>query len=301
MRAIGANTLNNRDGQSIHARKPRASLSGEALVIGLFRWLLLIFWLLAVLLPLMIMVSAAFKSPAELATNPLGLPETWRWSNFTDAWERSSFGQSLFNSLLITGTTLTLLVLLGAMAAYPLARRINIVVKPIYLYFLAGIMVPFQLAMLPLYRLMLSLKLINNYAGAVAIYTAISLPLVIFLYVGFIKTINQELEDAAMVDGCNPFQTFWRIIFPLLSPVTATVIIVNSINIWNDFLVALLFLQKKGLRTIPMAVFSFVGQYNYDWTAIFAAITLSVLPMIIVFLILQRYFIKGLAAGAVKG
>lgn len=262
---------------------------------------LLSVWTIIVIVPLYILVTVALKSPRDLANNMFGLPQQAVWQNITSAFQRSNFGQALVSSLIVTVLTLAGLVLLGATAAYPLARRTGTWSRAVYLFFLAGIMVPFQLAMLPLYRLMLSLNLINSYAGVILIHIATSLPLTVFLYVGFIKTINRELEDAALVDGCTKIQMFWQIVFPLLTPVTATVVIVNSIGIWNDLLVSLLFLQKREYRTIPVAIFSFVGQYNFDWTAIFSGVILSLLPMVAAFLILQRYFIKGLASGAIKG
>ena len=128
-----------------------------------------------------------------------------------------------------------------------------------------------------------------------------TIPFSVFLYTGFLKGIPKELEESALIDGCGPFRTFAVIIFPLMKPVTASVIITNSLSIWNDFLVPLLFLQEKTSRTIPMAIFTFTGQYNSSWNMIFAAILLGTLPLIITFLLLQKHFIKGLVGGAVKG
>jgi len=265
---------------------------------GSFAFLAL--WSIVVLVPLAIMLSVAIKSPSELSINPFGWPQKIQWHNFSDVWVKSKFGRALGNSLIVTASSIAALVVLGASAAYPVARRSKRW-NPIYLYFLAGIMVPFQLGMLPLYKLMLTLHLINRHIGAVFIYVALSLPFVVFLYVGFIKGVSRELEEAAFVDGCSQFRMFWTIIFPLLKPVTSSVIIINCISIWNDFFVALLFLSKKAMRTLPLSIFSFIGQYNNDWTSIFASVTMSVLPMLITFLFLQKYFIQGLASGAVKG
>ncbi|MCP4397244.1 MAG: carbohydrate ABC transporter permease [bacterium] len=272
----------------------------EQWVIHSIAFVVLAIWSAIVLIPLAIMLSVAIKSPSELSVNPFGWPHQFQWQNFVEVWVRSKFGRALGNSLLITGSSIACLVVLGASAAYPLARRSERW-APIYFYFLTGIMVPFQLGMLPLYKLMLKFHLINKALGAILLYTALSLPFVIFLYVGFIKGIDRELEEAALVDGSGPFRMFWTIIFPLLKPVTSSVIIINCIFIWNDFFVALLFLSKKAVRTLPLSIFAFIGQYNNDWTSIFASVTLSVLPMIVTFLFLQRYFIQGLTSGAVKG
>jgi raffinose/stachyose/melibiose transport system permease protein len=256
-------------------------------------------WALMVIIPLAIMVAGAVKSPDEMAVSPFGWPQQFHWETFAQAWTDANLGRGLRNSLFLTAASLVLIVFFGASAAYPLARRTHW--SPVLYYFLAGIMVPFQLAMLPLYRLMKLFHLINTFQGVIFIYTAVSLPMVIFLYTGFIKGVNRELEEAALVDGAGPFRTFWSIIFPLLKPVTATVIILNVMSLWNDFFIALLFLPKKELRTLQLSIFSFVGQYNSKLNLVMAAVILSILPLLIVFLLLQKQFIKGLAGGAIKG
>jgi len=256
-------------------------------------------WSVITIIPLMIMALAAIKTPEEQAANPFAFPEVIQWETFERAWTDANLTRGMRNSLILSGISIFLLVVFGASAAYPIARRSKY--TPLFYFFLSGIMVPFQLAMLPLYRLMKMLDLINTYAGVIFIYVAVSLPMVIFLYVGFIKGINRELEEAAMVDGAGVFRTFWQIIFPLLKPVTSTVIIVNIMSLWNDFFMVLLFLPQKEMRTLQLSIFTFVGQYNSRLNLVMAAVILSILPMITVFLILQRHFIKGMAGGAVKG
>jgi raffinose/stachyose/melibiose transport system permease protein len=275
------------------------SIKTQKLINRIASLTLVIVWSIIVIIPLTMLVFVALKTPAELAANPFSWPQDAQWGIFAETWVKADLGKALRNSLIVTVSSLAILVFFGASAAYPLARRTRS--TPLFYYFLAGIMVPFQLAMLPLYRLMKTFHLINTFHGVIFIYVATSLPFVIFLYTGFIKGINRELEDAAMVDGAGRMRMFWTIIFPLLKPVTATVIIMTGISLWNDFFIALLFLPKRGMRTLQLALFTFVGQYNNDWQPIFAAVILSILPMIIVFLLLQKYFIKGIASGAVKG
>lgn len=267
------------------------SQAGAAVTVGL--------WSIFILIPLAILISAAIKSPADLAANPLGWPQEFQWSAFSKAWEDAHLLRGIRNSVILTATALVAIVFVSASAAYPIARRTHW--SPLFYFFLAGIMVPFQLAMLPLYKLMKSLNFINTYHGVIFIYIAVSLPMAVFLYAGFIKGINRELEDAAQVDGAGPFRTFWMIIFPLLKPVTSTVIILNIMSLWNDFFIVLLYLPKKEMRTLQLSIFSFVGQYNSELNLIMAAVILSVLPMIVVFLMLQKQFVKGIAGGAVKG
>ena len=223
------------------------------------------------------------------------------WSNFSDAWKAANLGLAFGNSLLITGASIAGVVFVSSLAAYPLSRVKSRLTNSFYMYFIAGIMIPFQLSMIPLYKLLKFLHLINTHQGVIMIFIAMTIPLSIFLYTGFLKGVPRELEDAALIDGCGPFGTFFKIIFPLMKPVTSSVIITNSLSIWNDFLVPLLFLQERTSRTIPMAIFTFTGQYNNNWSMIFSAILLGTLPLIITFLILQKHFIKGIVGGAVKG
>ncbi|MBT3389014.1 MAG: carbohydrate ABC transporter permease [Chloroflexi bacterium] len=261
--------------------------------------LIVLTWTIITIIPLAMMISAAIKSPAELAENPFGFPQDIQWDTFSRAWNEANLTRGMKNSIILTSVSIFFLIVFGASAAYPLARRTKW--TPIFYFFLSGIMVPFQLAMLPLYRLMKMLDLINTYTGIIFIYVAVSLPMVIFLYTGFIKGINRELEEAAMVDGAGKLRIFWQIIFPLLKPVTSTVIIMNIMSLWNDFFMVLLFLPKKEMRTLQLSIFTFVGQYNSKLNLVMAAVILSILPMITVFLLLQKHFIKGMAGGAVKG
>ncbi len=263
--------------------------------------LIVLFWSALVVIPLVVLLSVALKSPVELLNNPLGWPAQFVWSNFADAWNNASLGQALFNSVLITGVTLLGLILFGAMAAYPLARFTGPWSQRVYIYFVAGLIVPIQLGLFPLYKEMHDLQLINTYQGVILLYIAVNLPFVIFLYTGFIKTVPRELEEAALLDGASPMQTFWLIVFPLLTPVTATVAITGALSTWNDFFIPLIFLQRDGMQTLPLAIFNFVGQYNNNWSLIFASVIISSLPLVVIFLVLQRYFIKGIAAGALRG
>jgi raffinose/stachyose/melibiose transport system permease protein len=263
--------------------------------------LIVLFWSALLVIPLIVLLSVALKSPTDLLNNPLGWPVQFVWSNFVDAWNNAGLGQAFFNSVLITSVTLLGLILFGAMAAYPLARFTGPWSQRIYLYFVAGLIVPLQLGLFPLYKEMHDLQLINTYQGAILLYIAANLPFVIFLYTGFIKTVPRELEEAALLDGADPIRTFWLIVFPLLRPVTATVAITSTLSTWNDFFIPLIFLQRNGMQTLPLAIYNFVGQYNNNWSLIFASVIISSLPLIVLFLILQRYFIKGIAAGALRG
>lgn len=256
---------------------------------------------LIALYPLFFIVSMTFKSSQEMALSPLALPSSINFSNYAATWLQMRFPLVLGNTVLITAGSVALLVLLGSMAAYPLARRAEKAYSIIYMYFLAGIMLPFQLAMVPLYKLINSMGMVNTYYGAMLIYTALNLPLAIFLYAGFLRTSPKELEEAARIDGCSLFRAFWLAVFPIIKPVTATVVVLCSLNTWNDFIVPLLFLQDQRYRTITIELYMFVGEHVTNWSLLFPGMVLSVLPLLLVYVFLQKFIIKGIAAGSLKG
>jgi len=253
------------------------------------------------LYPLMLIVFTAFRSVQEIAMAPFSLPSTWAWTNFVEAWHSAHFCTVFANSTLITATTTALLALLAPMAAYPLSRYPTKLNSAVYLLFVSLIMIPFQLAMIPLYRLIKALGLVNHRASIVFVDLALLLPFSIFLITGFIRTVPKEIDESGFMDGAGDFRIFFALVYPLLKPAIATLVVLNALGVWNDFLPSLLFLQSSELRTIPLSLFVFQGQYNVNWGPLFAAVTLAMLPMIFVYLFLQRWIIKGMAAGAVKG
>lgn len=269
--------------------------------IGGVRLVFLAIWSVVVLVPLWMLLSIAFKTPSEFLENPFGLPASIRLDNFVSSWTQASLGLALGNSLLVTAISLVALVLFGSAAAYALARGSSRIHRALYVYFLLGLMVPFQIAMIPLYKVFRTFELINKIPGGILAYVAVTIPFVVFLFFEFVRALPADLEEAASIDGCGRVRAFALIVFPLLKPVTATVVITNCISIWNDFMVPLLFLQKSSVRTIPIAIYSFTGEYNNQWPLIFAGVVISSLPMVIAFLLLQKQFIKGIVSGAVKG
>lgn len=262
---------------------------------------MLAIWAIAVLIPILIVFFVAFKEPSEMAKGPLSMPASFEWSNFAAAWNEGMMGSSLMNSIAIAGSSVILIILFSSAAAYPLSRRKKKWATGLYLYFLSGMMIPFQMTMIPLYKLLGQLNLIGKYPGPILIYIALGLPFSIFLYTAFFKTIPQEIEESALIDGCGPYRMFGSILFPLLKPITSTLLIMNTLTIWNDFFVPLLFLQSKSARTIPLSIYSFTGEFVNQWNLIFAAVIIGSLPLVLLFLVLQKQFIQGMASGAVKG
>jgi raffinose/stachyose/melibiose transport system permease protein len=258
--------------------------------------------LLAVyLLPLYILFSIALKSKEEFARNHFGLTANIRWSNLIDAMKAMNFTSALMNSTIISVVSIALVLILAALASYALARRRAKLYGRLYIFFLAGMMIPFQLTMLPLYKLITDLGLMRTRLGVIFIYIALFIPIAIVILTGFIKTVPRELDEAALLDGATPFRTFISVILPLIKAPLVTVMIFCFTGIWNDLLTPLLFLGG-GKQTLIIALYSFVGAFSVtDWTMIFAGSIVTMLPLLAVFLVCQKSFINGMVAGAVKG
>ncbi|MFH8519117.1 carbohydrate ABC transporter permease [Streptomyces gelaticus] len=249
------------------------------------------------LFPVYALITLAMKDPRQISESPLALPSPPTFGNFGDAWSSASLGPALVNSTVITAVSLLLLIVIGSTGAYYLARCARGLGYGLYILFLLGIVLPFQLGMIPLYRLVDDLGWLGTYQGMVLFYTGIQLPFTVFLYTGFIRALPPDYAQAALIDGCNHRQAFTRIVFPLLRPITGTVVILNAVFIWNDFFTPLLYLGGSDKETVPVGVFAFVGQYVSDYGLVFAGLVLAALPVLIVFVVLQRYVIKGFAGG----
>lgn len=250
-------------------------------------------------LPAYLLVNYSVRATNDQA-NALSLPTTFTFDNYTEAWSEGAFGSALINTLIVTTASLLLIVVFSALAAYPLARGTRTWSKAAFYFFMLGLLLPPQLALIPLYSTMLDLGLLGNIWALVIYYTGLLMPFSIFLYTNFMRTVPLAYEEAASIDGASSYQTLWKIVFPLVKPVTGTVVILNAIVIWNDFLTPLLWLSGSGEETIAVAVYSFAGQYVTRWNLIFAGLVISMAPILIAFLALQRTVIKGFATG-VKG
>ena len=257
----------------------------------------MIFVALLFLFPTYVLICLSFKSAPEISGGGLGLPSSLETANYSKAWSGAHLGAALVNSTLITGISLVALIAVGSTASYYLARKQSRLSYGMYILFLLGIILPFQLALVPLYRMVSEAGLLGTYTSMVLFYTGLQAPFTIFLYTGFLRALPREYGEAALVDGATHWQSFRRITFPLLRPITGTVIILNAVFIWNDFLTPLIYLGGSPNETIPVVVYQFVGQYVSNWGYIFAAVVLATLPMLILFLLLQRYVIKGFASG----
>jgi len=251
----------------------------------------------AFLFPVYALVTLSLKDPRQIAASPLSPPTSPTFANFGHAWESASFGTALLNSTIITVVSVLVLVAIGSFAAYFIARWQTRLGYGLYVLFLLGIVLPFQLGMIPLFTLVDDAGLLGTYQGMIVFYTGIQLPFTIFLYTGFIRALPSDYADAALIDGATHARAFTQVVFPLLRPITGTVLILNAVFIWNDFFTPLLYLGGSSKETIPVRIFSFVGQYVSDYGLVFAGLVLAALPILAIFLVLQKYVIKGFSSG----
>ncbi|ROR31526.1 carbohydrate ABC transporter membrane protein 2 (CUT1 family) [Mobilisporobacter senegalensis] len=258
------------------------------------------------LFPIYIVIVNSFKNRAELYEDMLALPSKFSFEFYEKAMKKMEFLKAFGNSFIVTGISILCIVILAAMTAWMLVRVDNMFSRILFMTFVATMLIPFQTLMMPLMQVMgwirdtLHIPMIDTLGGLIYMNIGFGASMAVFLYHGFIKSIPVSLEEAATIDGCNKFQTFFKIVFPMLKPTTVTVIILDVIWIWNDYLLPSLVISQKNLRTIPLSTASFFGQFTIQWNLAMAGLTLTIIPVIIFYLLAQKHIIKGVAAGAVK-
>ena len=253
-------------------------------------------------IPIYYLVINAFKPLKDVVMRTGNFPTFLYLNNFVEVWQKTNYPLLFTNSLIIAVGSTALSVLFSSMAGYKLARSSGKVANLTILYFLVALVVPFQSVMIPLVKLMSQLHLTNSRIGIILLYTAISAPMNIYLYYGAVKCISPSLEESATIDGAGPIQTFFKIIFPLLSPMTTTIIILTGLWLWNDFLLPLVLISDPTKKTIPLGTLAlFFSQFVSKWNLGITALFLATLPMLLVYLVLQKYIIKGITEGSVKG
>ena len=252
--------------------------------------------------PIFMIVNFAFKTKAELyMDSPLALPEKFQLDNFLNAVEKLHLGTAFLNTLLYAAVSVTVMALLSTITAWAIARGTRKIFKISFLYFIIGILVPSQALMLPIYQIWNSFGLINTRVGLILLYISTGMSFGIFLQTNFMSTIPIELEEAARIDGCNVYQTFFKVVLPLMRSSMATLIIVQAFSIWNEFMLTSLMLSRENLRTVTLALKLLFSDFAKDYSTAMAGIILSAIPIIILFLSMQSQFIKGMTVGAVKG
>jgi raffinose/stachyose/melibiose transport system permease protein len=275
----------------------RRSRIGVTIVMGII-CLFLVF-------PLWYVLNNSFKVESEILRSPLILlPRMMTFDSVIQAFTAMKYLLRLMNSTLILALSCALLVSLGSIAAFGIAMANSRFLNRVYMVLVATITLPFQLAMVPLIFMLKHLGLMNTYWGTVLVYGGWFLPFVIFLYTGFIRTIPRELEEAGRVDGAGLFRSFISIYIPLLKSITGTVLILRGVTIWNDLLVPMITLSRSTMSTLPLKLYSFIGSSGASmtrWNLVFGGTFIVSLPILLLFIFLQRYFIRGVVAGAIKG
>ena len=279
-------------------KKAKSTLSSVLLVCLSLIWLS----------PIYIILANSFKSRDEMYVNPLGMPETFSLEYYSGAMEKMNFLRAFGVSLVITIVSVAIIVVLCSMAAWMMARSDGKLSKAIYYTLILTMLIPFQTLMMPLMQEMnvleklLGFQIKDTIGGLIFMYIGFGAGMGVFMFYGFVKgSLPRSLEEAAIIDGCNTWQMFWRVVFPLMKPTIITLVILDVIWIWNDYLLPSLTLKSASNRTIPIGTQIFFGQYTIEWNMAMAALMLTIIPVVVFYLCAQKHIVKGVAAGAVKG
>lgn len=256
---------------------------------------------LIVALPVFYALLNSFRSYAEITRDPMGLPVSVSLENYVQLFQQTEYGEAVLNTLIITGGSLVFQVLLLPVAAFGIERIGGRLARFLYLFFIAGLMIPFQVRMIPLVSTMDDVGLYGTLTSVILVHIGGAAAFGILLYCSFLKTVPIEVEEAAEMDGAGKMRTFWQIVFPMLMPVTSAFVIMQALGLWNDFFVPLVFLDHSSAGTINVALNRMVGLLSSRWELIYTGAILTIIPSVIVFAGFQRFFIKGMAVGAVKG
>ena len=268
------------------------------LVIRGVTLLFLLFVTVIVVTPLLYMVLGSFKTPLEASSFSLALPRHWLFRNYPDVVREGSLWRAFLNSCLIAAVSSALTVFVSSLASFVLARKRSRLAQLLYYFFFLGSLAPMQI--IPTIQVLKVAHIYGSFAGVILIYGALNLSFGCFLYTGFIKSVPRALDEAAVMEGASLFGVFFRVIFPLLSPANVTVSILIFLSIWNDINLPIYFLPDPSKWTMPLSVYGFFGRYSSSWNLVFADLTLTALPVVILYLVAQRYVVSGLLVGAVK-
>lgn len=262
----------------------------------------LIVYVIIVLYPLFFILNSSFKGNSEITTNPWGIPENFSFDNYVKALSSSHMGQYFWNSIYIATISTVAAILLSTAIAYALTRmRFPNYSKIVYGILLLSLLIPPASLLIPLYIMIKDLGIYNTPLALIVPYTAFGIPLTTFVIAAFLKSVPNELEEAGVMDGLSAYGLLGRIVLPLMLPTLVTVFILNFVGNWNEYIMANLFLSSQSLRTLPVAVVSFADKFNMNYGALTAAIAISVIPVILVYALLQKQIIEGVTAGSVKG
>lgn len=269
---------------------------------SLGKWILFIFMVALAMLyvvPFLMMVLGSFKTQAEASMFNLALPTEWLVSNYVHVLESGKIWMGYLNSAIITIPVTVISILLGSISGIVISRRNDKLSQGIYYYFIFGLTLTLQIA--SIFFLLQALHIYGTFFSVICIFISLRIPFTVMTFCSFVKGVPREIDEAAVIDGCNFWQMTVKVLFPILKPIMVTNIVITAIDVWNNFMIPLFYLGSAKKATISMAIYSFFGRYNRDWQYVFAALMLVVLPMLLLFIVLQKHIIAGMTAGAVKG
>lgn len=262
-----------------------------------FLLILLCIWVF----PLLFLLFSSLKTRQDFFGNPaLSLPTSWFWENFKEAWARGNMHTYLKNGVIICGLKVPLGILIEALAAFAITHLNIRHSNKVFMIFLIGMMLPMQAALVPINLAMSRLNLTNTYFGLFYVYLGFGIPFGILILRGFFRSIPKEIDEAARIDGCTNWKLFWNVILPISKPAIATLVILDFLSTWNEFLLASLLITEDKMRTVPAGLMNFFGDHGADYPLLSAGVLISVIPIFIVYLVFQKYFVEGMS-GAVKG
>jgi raffinose/stachyose/melibiose transport system permease protein len=265
-----------------------------------FTTLMLAAFAISIIYPLIWMVISSMKSYDEIYNDVWGLPGVWIVENYSLAWSKG-ISDYFVNSLFVTGTTIIAVLIIGSMAAFALARYRTRFIDLALIFIIGGMMMNPQVALIPLFNILTKLDLINTHWALIFTYIAYRLPLTILLLRGYFLSIPKELEESAIIDGCSEFGVYWRIYLPMSMPILLTTVVLTAFFAWNEFLFATIFIDSESLKTIPSGLMNFRDALRTDWGVLLAGMVIASLPMIALLIFLQKYLVRGLSEGSVKG
>ena len=275
-------------------------MKNKKLIVNIIKYIVISGLLLVYIVPFVFVLINSFKARKDIIANPLALPSTFKFTNFIDAFEKMNYGHAFVNTLIITVISVLVIIIFSSMTAYILVRKDWKFNKFIFFGMVLSMIIPFQGIMIPLVSIYGSIGMLNTKWALIYMYLGFGLSLAVFMYHGFIKSIPVELEEAAMIDGASRFQTFWQIVFPIMKPITMTITTLDMLWIWNDFLLPSLVLIAPNERTLQLSTYVFNGTYTTDYGLSMSALMLSILPVLIIYLFLQKSIIGGVLQGSIK-
>lgn len=280
--------------------RSRQSVASRRFALG-WRTAFLVVSSLIVLLPILFMVIASFKTVPEFFGNPYGLPKSWAWTNYTRAWDDAHISITLPNTIIVTVVSVVVSTLLSTMIAYGLSRKEKRFAMGLYTMFVAGLLIPVHAIILPLFILLKALGLFGTLFALIVPYIALGLPLGVLVLTPIAAALPQDLIHAARMDGASEAQIFRRVVMPLMKPGLISVAILNGVWMWNEFFIPLIVAFTPDAQTMPVGIVSFIGAYSTEWGLVFSSVVISTLPVIVAYLFMTRQFQSGLTAGALKG